>query len=86
MGCPPRDVSDRQLELADELGIDISDCNSFAVAFVRIHEAIQIANLDAVQRMGLRLGDTVVKTGDHSNKGLKEALGREMGVRCRPIP
>ena len=61
IGCPPRDVSDRQRELAHELEIDIADCSSFSVAFVRIQEAIQLANLDAVRRMGLKPGDRIVR-------------------------
>ena len=62
IGCPPRDVSDRQYELAEELGIDVSDCKSSWVAFVRIREAIQLVNLAAVRRMDLKPGDRVVQT------------------------
>ena len=28
IGCPPREVSGRQYDLAEELGIDVSDCTS----------------------------------------------------------
>ena len=66
IGCPPRDVSNRQYELAKELGIDISDCKSSWVAFVRIQEAIQLANLSAVRRINLKPGDRVVQTIDPS--------------------
>ena len=45
IGCPPRAVSDRQLELADELEIDVTDCVSPWSAFMRIQEAIQLKNL-----------------------------------------
>ena len=31
IGCPPRVVSDRQRELADELEIDLTDCASSAL-------------------------------------------------------
>ena len=72
VGCPPREVSDRQHELAKELGIDVTDCKSSWVAFVRIQEAIQLSNLDAVRRMGLKPGDRVVKPLRHL-----EALGEQ---------
>ena len=61
IGCPPRAVSDRQHELAEELEMDISPCNSSWVAFVKIKEAIQLSNLDAVKRMELEPGDVVVR-------------------------
>ena len=77
IGCPPRGVSDRQYELAEELGIDISSCKSSWVAYVRIQEAIQLANLDAVRRMDLKPGDRVVQSVDHTERSLKEALGEE---------
>ena len=35
IGCPPRVVSDRQWELADELEIDVTDC---ALLVERVHE------------------------------------------------
>ena len=76
IGCPPRDVSDRQRELADELGVDISDCDSSLVAFVRIQEAIQIANTDAVRRMDLKPGDIVTVTDDIIEQRMKKALGK----------
>ena len=75
IGCPPRDVSDRQYELAEELGIDVSDCKSSWVAFVRIREAIQLVNLAAVRRMDLKPGDRVVQTVDPVEQGLRESLG-----------
>ena len=62
VGCPPRVVSDHQRELADELEIDVTDCASFWSAFVRIQEAIQLSNLDAVRRMGLKPGDIVERS------------------------
>ena len=49
IGCPGREVSDRQSELAEELGIDVTDCSSSSVAFIRIQQAIQIANLAAAR-------------------------------------
>lgn len=64
IGCPPRVVSDRQRELADELGIDVTDCASSWSAFMRIQEAIQLSNLDAVWRMDLKPGDIVFKQDD----------------------
>ncbi len=75
VGCPPRAVSDRQRELADELEIDVTDCASFWSAYVRIQEAIQLANLDAVRRMGLKPGDMVVKADDPMERRSREALG-----------
>ena len=47
------------------------------VAYVRIQEAIQLANLDAVRRMDLKPGDRVVQSVDHTERSLKEALGEE---------
>ncbi len=75
IGCPPRVVSDRQRELADELEIDLTDCSSSWTAFVRIQEAIQIANLDAVRRMGLKPGEIVCMPDDPMEQRLKEAPG-----------
>ena len=75
IGCPPRVVSDRQRELADELEIDVTDCVSSWSAFVRIQEAIQLLNLDAVRRMGLKPGDRVVKADDLLERRMKETLG-----------
>ena len=75
IGCPPRVVSDRQRELADELEIDVTDCASSWSAFMRIQEAIQHSNLDAVRRMGLQAGDIVFKPDDPVERGLKERLG-----------
>ena len=66
IGRPPRDVSDRQHELAEELGGDVSDCRSSWVTFVRIQEAIQLANFAAVRRMELRPGDRVIQSVDLS--------------------
>ena len=62
IGCPPRAVSDRQHELAEELEIDIPSCNSSWVAFVKIKEAIQLSNLAAVNQMELEPGDVVVSS------------------------
>ena len=75
IGCPPREVSGRQYDLAEELGIDVSDCTSSWVAFVRIQEAIQIANVDAVHRMDLTPGNRVVKTVERGEHLLSQALG-----------
>ena len=75
IGCPPRVVSDRQRELADELEIDLTDCTSSWGAFMRIQETIQLSNLDAVRRMGLKPGDRVVEADDSMEQRMKEALG-----------
>ena len=75
IGCPPRVVSDRQRELADELEIDMTDCASSWRAFMRIQEAIQLSNLEAVGRMELEPGDIVFKPDDPMEQRLKEALG-----------
>ena len=75
IGCPPRVVSDRQRELADELEIDLTDCASSWSAFMRIQEAIQLSNLEAVRRMGLKPGDIVFKPDDPLEQRLKERLG-----------
>ena len=64
IGCTVRAVSDRQHELAEELEINISDCISSWVAFVKIKEAIQLSNLDAVKRMELEPGDVVVRSNE----------------------
>ena len=69
IGCPPRAVSDRQRELADELAIDVTDCTSSWSAFMRIQEAIQLSNLEAVRRMGLKPGDIVFKPNDPTENG-----------------
>ena len=75
IGCPPRVVSERQRELADELEIDVTDCASSWSAFMRIQEAIQLSNLEAVRRMGLKPGDIVFKPDDRIEQSLMEALG-----------
>ena len=75
IGCPPRVVSDRQRELADELELDLTDCASSWSAFMRIQEAIQLSNLEAVRRMGLKPGDMVFKLDDTLEQRLKERLG-----------
>ena len=75
VGCPPRVVSDRQRELADELKIDVTGCTSSWSAFVRIQEAIQLSNLDAVRRMRLKPGDIVFKPDNPKEQCLKEMLG-----------
>ena len=77
IGCPLRVVSDRQWELADELEIDVTDCASSWSAFMRIQEAIQLSNLDAVRRMGLKPGDIVFKLDDSFEQRLMEDLGEE---------
>ena len=74
IGCTRRVVSDRQRELADELEIDVTDCASSWSAFMRIQEAIQLSNLGAVRRMGLRPGDIVFKPDDPTEQRLMEAL------------
>ena len=75
IGCPPRVVSDRQRELADELEINLMDCASSWSAFMRIQEAIQLSNLDAVRRMGLKPGDIVFKPDGPLEQRLKDRLG-----------
>ena len=77
IGCPPRSVSERQYELAKELGIDLGDCSSSWIAFVRIQEAIQLSNLDAIRRMGLKSGDRVSKRVDVSVQRLQELMGEK---------
>ena len=77
IGCPPRVVSDRQRELAEELEIDMTECASFWSAFIKIQEAIQLSNLDAVRRMELKPGDIVFKRDDLIEQRLMEALGEE---------
>ena len=86
VGCPPRVVSDHQRELADELEIDVTDCASFWSAFVRIQEAIQLSNLDAVRRMGLKPGDIVFKPDDPMEQRLKEALGERWESVAKEFP
>ena len=86
VGCPPRVVSDRQREMADELEIDVTDCSSFWSAFVRIQEAIQLSNLDAVRRMGLKPGDIVFKPDDPMEQRLKEALGERWESVAEEFP
>ena len=86
IGCPPRVVSDRQLELADELEIDVTDYASSWSAFVRIQEAIQLANLDAVRRMGLKPGDIVVEVDDPREQRMKEALGESWESIAEQFP
>ncbi len=76
IGSPPHVVSDRQRELANELEVDVTDCVSSWSAFVRIQEAIQLSNLDAVRRMGLKPGDVVVKAdNDPRERRIAEVLG-----------
>ena len=43
IGELPRPVSERQLEIATELGIDITDCATSWTAFVRINMALEDA-------------------------------------------
>ena len=75
IGCPPREVSDRQRELAQELGVNIVDCESSWGAFVRIKDAIQLANTEAARRMDLKPGDRVVNRVGPDERRLQEALG-----------
>ena len=76
IGCPGRDVSDRQRKLAEELGIDITDCSSSPVAFIRIQQAIRIANWDAARRMKLKPGDmVVVNRAIRVERDLRESVG-----------
>ncbi len=75
IGCSPRVVSERQRELVDELEIDVTDCASSWSAFMRIQVAIQLSNLAAVKRMGLKPGDIVFKPDDPTEQRLMEALG-----------
>ena len=86
IGCPPRVVSDRQRELADELEIDLMDCASSWSAFMRIQEAIQLSNLDAVRRMELKPGDIVFKPDDPMEQRLKEALGERWESVAEQFP
>ena len=86
IGCPPRVVSDRQQELADELEIDMTDCTSSWSAFIRIQEAIQLSNLAAVRRMGLKPGDIVFKPDDLIEQRLMEALGEEWESVAGQLP
>ena len=81
-----RVVSDRQRELADELEIDVTDCASFWSAFVSLQEAIQLSNLDAVRRMGLKPGDIVFKPDDPMEQRLKEALGERWESVAEEFP
>ena len=53
----------------------MTDCAFSWSAFVRIKEAIQLSNLEAVRRMELKPGDIVVKVDDPSERRLKEVLG-----------
>ncbi len=85
IGCPSREVSDRQRGLAEELGIDITDCSSSSVAFVRIKQAIEIANSDAARRMELKPGDRVVKRVNKAERYLLEALGERLESFSRQI-
>ena len=86
IGCPPRVVSNRQWELANELEIDVTGCESFWTAYVRIQEAIHLANLDAVRRMELNPGDRVVQVVDRVEEGLKEALGERWEAIAEQFP
>ena len=85
IGCPSREVSDRQRGLAEELGVDITDCSSSSVAFVRIKQAIEIANSDAARRMELKPGDRVVKRVNKAERYLLEALGERLESFSRQI-
>ena len=71
IGALARDVSGHQNELAEQLGIDISDCNSSWSAFVRIKETLSLLNSDAARRMGLRPGD-IVKADEQFSHALSK--------------
>ena len=86
IGYPPRVVSDRQRVLADELEVDVTGCASFWSAYVRIQEAIQLSNLDAVRRMGLKPGDRVVEADDPMEQRMKEALGERWESAAEQFP
>ena len=86
IGCPSRIVSDRQRELANELEIDVTDCGSFWSAFVRIQEAVQLANLAAVRRMGMKRGDMVVNADDRMGQRMKETLGERWESVAEQFP
>ena len=75
IGCPPRHVSDRQEELGEELGLDVGVCKSSWVAFVKIKEAIQLANLDAARRMELKPGDRAVNSFNNTERYLQGLRG-----------
>ena len=85
IGCPPRHVSDHQKELAEELGIDVDDCRSSWVAFVKIQEAIQLANLDAARRMELKPGDRVVNRVNNTERYLREVHGDKWEALSKQI-
>lgn len=82
IGCPPRVVSDRQRELASELELDVTGCASSWSAFVRIQEAIQLSNLDAVRSMGLKPGDVVIEADDDPRE---RRIAEMLGERWEPI-
>ena len=86
IGCPPRVVSNRQREMADELEIDVTDCASSWSAFMRIQEAIQLSNLEAVRRMGLKPGDIVFKPDAPLEQRLKERLGERWELVAEQFP
>ena len=50
IGEIPRPVSERQLELATELGIDITDCATSWTAFVRVNMALEHASSMSVNQ------------------------------------
>ena len=76
IGYPPRNVTARQHELAEEWDIDISDCKSSWAAFVKIQEALQLCDIAAVERMQLQTGDTVVNSADSFDEEIGSLLDR----------
>ena len=66
--------------------IDVTDCASSWSAFMRIQEAIQLSNLEAVRRIGLRPGDIVFKPNDPMEQRLKEALGEKWESVAEQFP
>ena len=87
IGCPPRGVSSRQRELAEELGIEIVDCRSQEAAFIRIKEAIERSNTKAVRNMELEPGDEV--TNSSRNRFMSggppgDPTARRVVLRVRP--
>ena len=86
IGCPPRVVSARQWELAEELEIDVTECASSWSAFMKIQEAIQLSNLDAVRRMELKPGDIVFKPDDLIEQHLMEVPDEELEYVAEQLP
>ena len=83
IGCPSRDVSNRQPELAEDLEIGLSDCDLPSVAFVTTQESVQIVNLAAVKRIELKPGDRVVQSAHYSLGCLEEVQWGRSGSVAR---